>query len=87
MDLNENLKGEERKIVSTRLYRSEFANFHKLCGKEGVSVNAKLRAMVQAEVAEGFGRGKKLGTDFTDLGLGFGVGESVEVGVGEVRVR
>lgn len=50
MDVNENLKGEERKIITTRLYRSEFANFHKLCEKEGVSVNAKLRAMVRREV-------------------------------------
>jgi len=56
MDLNENLKGEERKIVSTRLYRSEFANFHRLCEREGVSVNAKLRAMVRGEVVRGFGR-------------------------------
>ena len=75
MDLDESLKGEERKVVSTRLYRSEFANFLKLCEKEGVSVNAKLRAMVRREVAGGFGRRKKLNTDFTDdtdLGLGGG---------------
>ena len=50
MDSDEDFKREERKIVSTRLYRSEFANFLKLCEKEGVSVNAKLRAMVRGEV-------------------------------------
>lgn len=49
------LRGEERKIVSTRLYRSEFANFVKICEKEGKSVNEKLREMVGEEIEEKFG--------------------------------
>lgn len=55
MTYDEDLKGEERKIVSTRLYRSEFANFLKVCESEGKSINAKLREMVREEI------GKKMG--------------------------
>jgi len=47
------LSGEERKIVSTRLYRSEFVYLMKLC--KGKSVNAKLREMIRAEIKENFG--------------------------------
>lgn len=43
------LSGEERKIVSTRLYMSEFLFLKKLCDQEGKSVNAKLREMVRRE--------------------------------------
>ena len=50
MVYDEELKGEERKIVSTRLYRPEFANFTKICEGEGKSVNAKLREMVGDEI-------------------------------------
>lgn len=46
---------EERKIVSTRLYRSEFANFVKICNLENKSVNTKLREMIQEEVKKNFG--------------------------------
>lgn len=55
MGFDEDLKGEERKIVSTRLYRPEFANFVKICEGEEKSVNAKLREMVREEI------GRKMG--------------------------
>ncbi len=44
------LRGEERKIVSTRLYRSEFANFTKICQDENKSVNQKLREIIRREI-------------------------------------
>ena len=44
------LWGEERKVISTRLYRSEFVSFMKVCNKEGKSVNAKLREMIRDEI-------------------------------------
>lgn len=43
------LSGEERKIVSTRLYKSEFLFFKKLCDQEGKRVNTKLREMIRKE--------------------------------------
>ena len=52
---NNTLRGEERKIVSTRLYRPEFVNFMKICESEKKSVNQKLREMVREET------NKKLG--------------------------
>ena len=53
--MTKSFRGEERKIVSTRLYRSEFANFAKICQAEGKSVNAKLREMIRKEVNKQFG--------------------------------
>ena len=47
------LSGEERKIVSTRLYKSEFLYFKKLCEKEGKTVNAKLREIIRKELGLG----------------------------------
>ncbi len=44
------LSGEERKIVSTRLYKSEFLFFKKLCEQEGKTINAKIREMVRKEI-------------------------------------
>ena len=44
------LSGEERKIVSTRLYKSEFLILERLCKAEGKTVNAKLREMIRKEV-------------------------------------
>ena len=55
MTYDEDLKGEERKIVSTRLYRPEFVNFMKICEGEGKSVNAKLREMVREEIVRKMG--------------------------------
>ncbi len=49
------LRGEERKIVSTRVYRSEFANFVKLCQLEHKSVNKRLREMIREEIERNFG--------------------------------
>jgi len=49
------LRGEERKIVSTRVYRSEFANFIRLCQAEGKSVNNKMREMIREEIERNFG--------------------------------
>ena len=52
---NHELSGEERKIVSTRLYRSEFLFFKKLCEQEGKSINTKLREMIRQETGLGEG--------------------------------
>ena len=52
---NHELSGEERKIVSTRLYQSEFLFFKKLCEQEGKSVNTKLREMIRREMGLGEG--------------------------------
>jgi len=49
------LRGEERRVISTKLYRVEFVNFAKLCEEEGKNVNAKLREMIREEI------NKKLG--------------------------
>lgn len=47
---NNPLSGEERKIVSTRLYKTEFLYLKKLCEKEGKSINTKLREMIRKEI-------------------------------------
>ena len=47
---NHPLSGEERKIVSTRLYKTEFLYFKKICEREGKSVNTKLREMIRKEI-------------------------------------
>jgi len=47
---NNSLSGEERRIVSTRLYKSEFLYLKKLCEKEGKKVNTKLREMIRKEL-------------------------------------
>jgi len=52
---NHELSGEERKIVSTRLYQSEFLFFKKLCEQEGKSINTKLREMIREEIGVGEG--------------------------------
>ena len=46
---NHELSGEERKVVSTRLYMSEFLFFKKLCDQEGKTINTKLREMIRKE--------------------------------------
>jgi hypothetical protein len=50
---NNSLSGEERKIVSTRLYKSEFLYFKKTCEQEGKSINTKLREMIRKEIKMG----------------------------------
>ncbi len=55
MKEDNSLRGEERKIVSTRLYRSEFANFMKICQTESKSVNQKLRELIRNEINRVFG--------------------------------
>ena len=52
---NHDLSGEERKIVSTRLYKSEFLFFKKLCDHEGKTINTKLREMIRKEIRVGEG--------------------------------
>ncbi len=47
---NHPLSGEERKVVSTRLYRTEFLYFKKLCDQEGTTINTKLREMIRKEI-------------------------------------
>ena len=50
MAYDEALKGEERKIVSTRLYRPEFVHFLEICEAEDKTVNKKLREMIRKEI-------------------------------------
>jgi len=52
---NHPLSGEDRKIVSTRLYQSEFIYFKKICDKEGKTVNKKLKEMILEEIKKKFG--------------------------------
>ena len=47
---NNPLSGEERKIVSTRLYKTEFLYFKKTCEREGKAINTKLREMIREEI-------------------------------------
>lgn len=47
---NNPLSGEERKIVSTRLYKSEFLYLKKACEQEGKTINTKLREMIRKEI-------------------------------------
>ena len=47
---NNPLSGEERKIVSTRLYQTEFLYFKKACEQEGKTINTKLREMIRKEL-------------------------------------
>ena len=49
------LRGEERRVISTKLYRPEFVNFMKLCEDENKSVHAKLREMIGEEIKKNFG--------------------------------
>ncbi len=44
------LSGEERRIVSTRLYMSEFLIFKRLCKSESKAINEKLREMIRKEI-------------------------------------
>jgi len=44
------LRGQERRVVSTKLYRIEFVNFMKICEAENKKVNAKLREMIGKEI-------------------------------------
>lgn len=50
---NHPLSGEERKIVSTRLYKTEFLYFKKICDQEGKTINTKLREMIRKETGVG----------------------------------
>ena len=50
---NNPLSGEERKIVSTRLYKTEFLYFKKICDQEGKTINTKLREMIRKETGVG----------------------------------
>lgn len=52
MKKDNELRGEERRVVSTKLYRSEFANFLKICEAEEKTINAKLREMIRKEINE-----------------------------------
>jgi len=50
MEKINSLRGEERRVVSTKLYRLEFVDFLRICETEGKKVNAKLREMIKNEI-------------------------------------
>jgi len=50
MEKQNPLRGQERRVVSTKLYRIEFVNFMKICEAENKKVNAKLREMIGKEI-------------------------------------
>jgi len=52
---NNPLSGEDRRIVSTRLYASEFSYLKKICEKENKTVNTKLKELVREEIKRKFG--------------------------------
>ena len=52
---NHPLSGEDRKIVSTRLYVSEFLYLKKICEKENKTVNTKLKEIILEEIKRKFG--------------------------------
>ena len=52
---NHPLSGEDRKIVSTRLYQSEFIYLKKICEKENKTVNKKLKEVIREEIKRKFG--------------------------------
>lgn len=56
MEKKNPLRGEERRVISTKLYRPEFANLMKICDAEGKKVNGKLRELIMEEVDEKVGR-------------------------------
>ena len=49
------LSGEDRRIVSTRLYSSEFFYLKKICEKENKTVNTKLKEIILEEIKRKFG--------------------------------
>ncbi len=52
---NHPLSGEDRKIVSTRLYSSEFLYFKKICEKENKTISKKLKEIIREEIKKKFG--------------------------------
>ncbi len=44
------LRGQDRRVVSTKLYRVEYAPFMKICENEKKRVNGKLREMILREI-------------------------------------
>jgi hypothetical protein len=50
MKKTNSLRGEERRVISTKLYRPEFVSFAKICETESKKVNAKLREMIKEEI-------------------------------------
>ncbi len=56
MEEVDDLRGEERRVISTKLYKVEFNLLRKICEKEGgKSVHAKLRELVKKEIQEKMG--------------------------------
>lgn len=52
---NNPLSGEDRRVVSTRLYSSELIYFKKICDKENTNMNKKIRKMIREEIKNKFG--------------------------------
>jgi len=50
------LGGEEKKIVSSKLSRVEFANFMKICNRENKTLNKKIKELINQEIAENFAK-------------------------------
>ena len=48
--LNKSTREDENKIASVKLPREEFANLKKLCDKEGITVNKKIRELINKEI-------------------------------------
>ncbi|MGV8131836.1 MAG: hypothetical protein ACP5N7_07090 [Candidatus Pacearchaeota archaeon] len=49
------VREEDNKVVMSKLPRDEFANFKKLCDKEGKTINKKLRELINQHINENFG--------------------------------
>ena len=55
MEILKRVREEDNKVVMSKLPRDEFANFKKVCDREGKTINRKIRELINREVAEGFG--------------------------------
>jgi len=56
MENEEELRGEEKKVVSSKLSRVEFANFMKICDRENKTPNKKIRELINQEIAKNFAK-------------------------------
>ena len=75
---NHPLSGEDRKIVSTRLYQSEFLYFKKICEKEVKTINTKLREMIREKIEKNIKDSSKILLEMKKEGIENSYGKSLE---------
>ena len=55
MEKKNPLRGEERRVISTKIYKAEFNLLKKICDREEKTINAKLKELVKNEINEKLG--------------------------------